>query len=677
MTITQENMLYEYLDDASGEVTLREITASLHLEENRGALRLSNQVAQIINHHRLAFETGRNTWITRRGLFEKGSYLITPTRNEIQNGVIIPGHRCVPFANPEFLPKDLQFFFNDKLCPITTSEGDPDDFYPYFALFGEEYAPHYVARDNPENEAAYNNEFAEEPGLVSLKTIDMRSIYRTLKFSPGDSFVVTVRDWGGGSFNLEYKPKDTWLPQDADSWIAAAEKGFFKSFEKLGALSSSEEQIAWAYFYGGERLLRLPSIALESFLYEKTDKIETVPFGIESRFWFAGKDIPDYKKLTGVRTQSDQTPIEELLERHGVPVSEFVVQSYVRDALHRELFDPQEIFYNIVPKSITMDKWSSGFIMQYIVDILREFGPSYSVFKDKRSGMLRERLTELHTAVVDLAARITQSEINRTWLPLHTFVVLSQVETHTAGMLEDLNAEDNLIESEEMLFDNSIDSMYETYEDLRELIDTSIENFRYNNFSLVKSGDEKKNSGCVTLQVSLGGTDIWRRLEVPADTKLSDLARILHIVFNWPVIPKSREALSQIHTNFVSNYIVIPGIVDDNKVINNKHSVGLLRKKGLNEFFYEHGQYWVVRVLSFSKQEAQDIAVRCIAGEGKAPPFSIEGPLRFRRLLGSIAGGNREDREAAQAILGKDFDGNDFDIGQINKELCVITGEDI
>jgi len=100
---------------------------------------------------------------------------------------------------------------------------------------------------------------------------------------------------------------------DLDKWQKAAETGFENSFAELGPGASTEEQIAFAYWYGGQRMREVPAYSLEEFLYEKTNRIDTVPYGIETRFWFAGKEIPDCSNLQNYTVPPDRTIIENIL----------------------------------------------------------------------------------------------------------------------------------------------------------------------------------------------------------------------------------------------------------------------------------------------------------------------------------------------------------------------------
>jgi hypothetical protein len=234
MTPNQEEALYEFLDNETEPFTIESAVAFVRMMDRQRSSRLAAEITALINSRNIAFRLGDRRWVSRRGCFESAKFVISPTRLELVNGILIPGHRCVPYANPMLMPHGLSFFWKDEEIPVMTSEGPPEDFYPYYTIYGEEYAAQYVARDNPENEAAYNADPAEDPPEVSIHVLDMRAIYRETGFVPGDRFVARCRDWRKGSFDLEKAGKNDWSRKDIYAWSEAAEAGFAGSFEYLG-----------------------------------------------------------------------------------------------------------------------------------------------------------------------------------------------------------------------------------------------------------------------------------------------------------------------------------------------------------------------------------------------------------------------------------------------------------
>ena len=657
MTQSQEDALYDFLDNETGPFTLEHAAASIKTNSQK-TVRLVKEIRSLINSRNIAFSMDANQWISRRGCFASVPFVISPTRMELANGILIPGHRCLPFANPHLLPQEYLFYWNGNPIPVTAVEGEPEEFYPYYALFGEEFAPQYVARDNPANESAYNQDPYEDPPEVSIHTLDMRNIYRESFFVPGDRFVVRARDWKAGAFDLFKTDKDAWAAGDLLEWAACAEKGFDRSFQTIGPGSSTEEQIAFAYWYGGERMRDIPAYALEEYLYEKTEGIETTAYGIESRFWYAGKEIPDrlFLEITGSITE--RTGIEELLSNAGVPVSEYVIQPYVRDALYQNDLSRSRIIDRILPPAAGAGEHIRDCLSKYINQALDTFKPEYSLFTDQAAGPIRQRAAELHTAVIELILRLQKGTIKPSCLPKHTFVVLSQLQNHSALLLEDLDMEEALPVAELETMDNSLDSMIETYEDMKELIDDALWNFRRQGLSVVKARgpDASAAPPRYTLQISLGGTGIWRRLVVSGSVSLKTLGWIIGVLFGW------KDERSD-----PPDYCFTPAHAapdaEQQPSLEWEATVEDLNSRSIQELQYEQPGKWVVNILILSCQDAdaKGAAVRCVAGAGASPPDFITGPLQLKRHLDSLNWAEKMDWSA---------DPKGFDLNACNRELA-------
>jgi hypothetical protein len=659
MTAAQEDAFYDFLESVTEPFTVEEAVDFIRMIDPKHSSRLHMEISTLLNARNTAFRLDNRNWVSRRGCFEPVSFVIGPTKLELVNGILIPGHRCIPFANPGLLPQEYTFYWKGSIIPDTSTEAPPEDLYPYYYLFGEEYAPQYIARDNPENESAYNSDPYEDPAEVSIKTLDMRNIYRESGFVPGDRFVVRTRDWKEGSFELYRVGKDEWSQADLYAWLEAAEGGFEDAFSLLGPGATTEEQIAYAYWYGGKRMRDVPAYSLEDFIYEKTDRIETTAYGIETRFWFAGKEIPDISALDGAQLPPDLTLIEDTLCRCGIPISEYVIQSYVRDALFHNEEDIPQILEKIVPSNIHLDDRGWKLLTDYIADTIKEFKPAYTLFADQTMGPIRQRVGELHTAVVELFARLKKSGIDSSWLPKHTYIVLSQIQSHTACVLEDLDSDEEPPSADLEAMDNSLDSMIETYEDIKELIEDALKNFRRNNLSVIRPRKGWKPNPWRMIQISVGGLDVWRRVTIPESSSLEDLHQIILTTLKWngslPYrfnVEKSPDGITGV------------GVQDDRVKLKE------LCERGISEFLYEYGIYWTVKIILLPRYDGgQEETIRCVAGENAAPPEEIEGPLRFRRLLLAFEKDTGPEKKEALRELGQDFNPEFFDLDGCNRRL--------
>jgi len=655
MELDKEEALYKFLENTVKPFTLDEITGHLQGSGRKRNKKLAYEVNAYLDLGKIAFRVDNNHWISRRGCFEPAAFVITPTRLELLNGILIPGHRCVPFANPAVLPNNYQFYWKGKPVPETTTEAPPEDLYPYYCIYGEEFAPHYIARDNKENEDAYNADPYSDPPEVSISTFDLRGIYRECSFVPGDRFVVRTKNWKECKFELTKAGKDDWSADDLDKWFEAAESGFEDSFALLGHGAGTEEQIAFAYWFGGERMRNIPAYSLEEFLYEKTERVDTVPFGIETRFWYAGKEIPDFKNLQNNSIWPDRTFIEDLLFDKNIPISEFVILSYVKDAFFRNEKDIDKVIDRVVPPVVHLEEVEWDIIANFISGSMDELYKEYSLFLDKSVGPVRQRVAELHTAVIDLSTRLQKGEIEPAWLPRHTFIVLSQIQIHTASLLEDLVFFDSPPEFEITAIDNSLDSMIDTFTDIKQLINSAMDNFRRSNLTVIHGG---KTGGQLwrMIQISITGLDIWRRAIISHECTLTELHRLIQIGMNW-------EGTLQF-----SFYCETSD--GSRQHLNDSLKLGDVDFHGKRELIYEYGPKWNVKVIIMSSyQPAKDEVTRFVAGNGAAPPEIIGGPRRFSRILASLESGGNVERQSAMRELGPNFIPGVFELDKANKKL--------
>ena len=661
MTPNQEDALFDFLVNVTEPFTLEDVTAFIHILEPWKDNRLSAEIAAMIDARNIAFRLNKRQWVSRRGCFEPAPFVIKPSRLELLNGILIPGHRCVPFVNPGLLPHEYKFFWKGAPIPATTTEGPPEDLYPYYIIFGEEYAPQFIAEDNYENAEAFNCDPYEDPPEVSIHTFDMRNIYRETSFVPGDQFVVHTADWLEGRFELEKVNKDQWSQADLYSWLEAAESGFLESFSLLGPGISIEEQIAYAYWYGGKRMRDVPAFSLEEFIYEKTDKIEPVPYGIETRFWFAGKEIPDSKCLIGFASPPDRTIIEDILADNNIPVSEYVLLSYIRDALFRGETGISDVILRIIPQLIRPDKDDWELIEDFLTESMEDMSTQYWRYADQGMGPIRQRAAELHTAVIELSVRLQKSEIDLSRLPTHTFIILSQIQGHAAALLEDLDTSELPADYELDAQINSLDSMVETYKDIKELIEDAIDNFRRNNLSLVSARSEiaPRANFWLAVQIGVSGTDVWRRAFVPESFALEELHRLIQAGMDW-------------HNTYQYRFSHADNGRVKNKLLDNAR-VGELYDEGISELLYEYGTAWTVKIIFHSPYQAgKGELIRFVTGAGAAPPETIAGPLRFRRIMSALDNGTEHERREALHELGPDFIPGLFDMEKSNRNLTLI-----
>jgi hypothetical protein len=212
--------------------------------------------------------------------------------------------------------------------------------------------------------------------------------------------------------------------------------------------------------------------------------------------------------------------------------------------------------------------------------------------------------------------------------------------------------------------DNSLDSMIETFEDVKELIDEALNIFRRNKLAVVRSSDGANTVTERLVQFSIGGIDVWRRLLIAETCSLLELHHIIQIIFSWQNAEDFKYTAG-------GNANVLAEPVPETFALNTK--IEDLVAMNHIELLYEYGAKWVVKIMILSRQETPgNRPPRCVAGDDSSPPEFIDGPVKFKRLLSALENGNDLERQNARQKLGPDFDPGEFDLEACNRSLSTI-----
>lgn len=369
---------------------------------------------------------------------------------------------------------------------------------------------------------------------------------------------------------------------------------------------------------------------------------------METRFWYAGREIPDLKGIEGMCVGPDKTGIENFLCGKKIPVTEYVLRAYIQDFIFRGETDTKGLIDRIVPPVIEMNPQEEKILDEYITEELTELRNIYSPFMDKLTGPIRQRAGELHTAVIELAAMLEKEDIDPSWMPGQAYIILSQIQNHAAGLMEELENDEGYFPGELEIIDESLDNLIETYEEIKESIGEALENYRRKRFTLIRKTSGKNEEWLI--QLGIGGTEVWRRIIVPEYINLEELHSVIQTAFMWSNTQAYR---------FSCGEIMDTGL-----------TIGETADRGTIEFLYEYGTMWTVKIIIISRNPVTgENPIRCVTGAGAPPPETIGGPLQYRRFISSLQNIEKTgDQDGAQES-GQVFKPDVFDIESCNQSL--------
>lgn len=177
------------------------------------------------------------------------------------------------------------------------------------------------------------------------------------------------------------------------------------------------------------------------------------------------------------------------------------------------------------------------------------------------------------------------------------------------------------------------------------------------------------------LKVTLEGVEppIWRRMQVPGDTRLSMLHRMLQVVMGWTNSHLHEFVVGRTRYGEPDPGFYDPELRDDRRTRLNE----LARGKGAEfVYVYDLGDNWEHRVLVEDVLETvgKPLSPRCLAGERACPPEDSGGAVGYAIFREAMMNSGSESHELAMEWYGEWFDPEEFELDPINRRLASIGG---
>ncbi len=211
----------------------------------------------------------------RAEFFTGKNFLITPDEFELQQGILIPGHRTAGWVSSAIFPSEAVLFDEEtgKPFPLQDFTARVDMIYNYFLLLGSEQLFDFLAADNPANMALQQS--PSPAGKAVITVFDMRDFYERNGFRAGDALLCTVRDYASGEIAVRHLPAEKRDTEAGRAWTDAMADVLEEVIGRFEHYFDIPEQLAWGFLFGGEKLFLRPEAmrSVDEFIRE-TDRIE-------------------------------------------------------------------------------------------------------------------------------------------------------------------------------------------------------------------------------------------------------------------------------------------------------------------------------------------------------------------------------------------------------------------
>lgn len=437
------------------------------------------------------FYLDENHFQTRAGVFGGRFFSFKPSRKEIDKGVFIPGDRCMPFVDPDYLSCGLNFFYKGKKLPQKIETFDSDFVLDLFTLYGEEFSIQYIAAD-PVNRDKMNLADFDFflPNEIQVTAISLEPLLKD-GLSANDRILCRLLDWDDGEVELkidrhiENPFQVTEMDMARNKWYENLENYMLDSLDYLGPRNSIEEQLAYIFFTGAEVFCEEDCGSLSEF-FARSKKIGIEPFGVESRIWRKGEDVPAIGEWNRPIIDESAKTVRFGQYQPLIPLHEAISVSFIKDMIYSNSDDFAELMEKMYPCQEYYSAEQKNRMLLHLKsrhDILFQ---NYNRFADSQIAEIRHETLELYAIVNELVCLIDIEGNDLDAYPQQPLVILSQIYGHVTHLLEMMEEDSESVINEMDEIELSLEGMRFNFECVSEELKTAIDKESKNGFKIVK-----------------------------------------------------------------------------------------------------------------------------------------------------------------------------------------------
>lgn len=665
-----------------GRLTAKEVVEAL----NRPNIESPHELCEALVGEGILFRHGTGGFVSRASFFENGRLLIRPTEEELERGILIPGHRFLPLYDRELLPKEIELRMSGRKLKRRQVSVSLSGLMIYYSLFGDQNFYGLIASESDRNMNVITTGNAPEQSLVSISVFDMRRIYDTLSVHPDDYLVAELEDWRKGRFSI-YPPEQSEVPnksvrskQRIAKWVEALDEGFEKVFSHIPWPLPPDEQLARAFYRAGRKIVDRPALHVGGYL-EESSIVGLVTLGEETYLW-------DVRKKIGTEAISNAGMLEaglsgslfeELCTRHGLPIPmpyvEACVRHFMEESEERNLpFSHllHNVFAGMNVEGLSYNQWFR------LVDALEKYRKGFSpseISDNKNSRHMRKKYILLYKEVMRW---ILSNEV-------HFGSLEAADEEHIRDLVDTaMRSVDSLhvLNSKGTLEEKYLKGLEEMYRNLTK----SFHRLTRLIYEELKDGERRsrreKRLSCAAaaeytvLDVELEGLDppVFRRLRVPGTMSLRDLHELLQVSFEWEDY--------HLHTFYLDGieYTDLETWEPDFADVPEPRDEAQLLVEDLadlcNEFLYvyDFGDDWHHRITLQEVVQASEVprnereSAVCLEGTGAGPPEDCGGVSGYAELVDAVETleEERDDEQVERVLWAGEWRPDAFSLQELN-----------
>ena len=428
------------------------------------------------------FGLSNGMFLTRSAAFSGYIFSFKPTKEEIEAGAFFVGHRCLPFVDFEKKLNEISFAYKGlKLVP-TARTFKSDLLLEHFALFGEEYALQVISTDPACKSIDFEAEDFVVPNELEITSFSLLPLIADgLKY--GDSLILQIIDWDKSIISVEIRPDSLISPFYKDStpmalWNEALESYLLESFDRLGPVSSIEEQLSNVFFEQRKVLDNVYCSSVEEFLMQ-SKKVAFEYYGVETRLWKAGEIVPAVGAWNFIEDMSSSKGVKSFFF-----FPEEVIDCYIIDEVLNRGMSFDSLIKKIYPKELKISAAEKFLLKTILRQRTSAIKKSYNKFADFDTIAVRHRALSLFAEVYYIMFRIDYEKCDLKKLPQQELVILSQLYAHLIAIIQTLSVYSEKNDELDYISD-SIEGMEYNFEDIIDILNVAVARQHDNSYAII------------------------------------------------------------------------------------------------------------------------------------------------------------------------------------------------
>ncbi len=493
-----EDAVQAVLKKNKGTFNVAEVIEFLSVEDKEG--KIADRIIGSLQVDERFFYDEEDNFFAKNKFFNGKSFVLTPTDREIDDKILIPGHRFVPFVDGEVFPSEVEFVnkLDSSKVQMKVLRDSIQELFPYHILMGAEQISDFLIAESKENKNL--REMKVDRDKIVINVYDMQSFYQQVKFKSGDALLCKICDYDRGVIEFQYLPAKDRKEKNIAKFVENYTLAMENVIDRFDNYLELHEQLSWGFFStrAGE-LFGKNGASLDEFLKMADDLEITFEEGCAM---FAKKKSYDefehhhhhgkncdcgedhdhddennsYSNLPdGVGISRGAIgSIEDILLEIGSTLSLAEIDSYMLDACSVNNHEFHEVFARMFNKEHLnyADEAQEMVFLNYLEDRFETLISTYDPIADKEKMSLRSLILEITDNRNDFFEYLKTVDVEESQEVEAELKKIAEASLHLSNILQLLNNPGYDLGEDEA------EKMESAIEDLENIIQDAVERIK-------------------------------------------------------------------------------------------------------------------------------------------------------------------------------------------------------